>query len=154
MISKTYTTTIVRDPGMCFIPVPFDPAKVFGRLRAPVKVTVRGHSYRSTIFSMKGCIGIPLRKSNLEAAGLEGRETLKVRLDLDTEKREVRPPADLVQALRAAPPAWARWGELSFTHRREYVESVVGAKQAATRSRRIATAVREVSARPAKRRVP
>jgi hypothetical protein len=31
---------------MCIIPVPFDPAKVFGRMRAPVKVTVRGHSYR------------------------------------------------------------------------------------------------------------
>ena len=152
MTSKTYTTTIVRDPGMCFIPVPFDPSKVFGRLRAPVQVTVRGYTYRSTIFSMKGCIGVPLRKSNLDAAGLEGHETLEVRLDLDTAKRVVKPPADLVKALRAAPRAWDRWGELSFTHQKEYVESVAGAKQAETRARRIAKAVREVAARAARRR--
>lgn len=152
MMSKTYTTTIVRKPGMCFIPVPFDPAKVFGRMRAPVKVTVRGHSYRSTIFSMKGCIGVPLRKSNLEAAGLEGHETLEVRLDLDTAERVVKPPADLVKALRAAPRARERWGELSFTRQKEYVDSVTGAKQAETRARRIAKAVREVAARTARRK--
>jgi hypothetical protein len=52
---------------------------------------------------------IPLRRSNREAAGLEGGETLEVRLDLDTDTREVRPPADLVKALKATQPAWHRW---------------------------------------------
>jgi hypothetical protein len=37
---------------MCFIPVTFDPRSVFGKLRVPVKVTVNGYTYRSTIAAM------------------------------------------------------------------------------------------------------
>ena len=90
MSSKTFRTTIVRDGSMCFIPVPFVPVPVFGRVRAPVKVTVNGYTYRSTIASMGGIVCIPLRKSNREGAHLEGGETVDVTLDLDTEKREIR----------------------------------------------------------------
>jgi len=131
---------------MCFIPVPFDPKEVFGKVRAPVKVTLNGYTYRSTIAAMGGYC-IPLRKSNREAAGLEGGETLDVRLDLDTEKREVEVPKDLEKALRAAPPAWERWRELSFSHQREYVEAVEEAKKAETRERRIANAVKAIGAK-------
>src|SRR3954470_20715434 len=92
----SYRTTIYREGSMCFIPVTFDPKEVFGKVRAPVKVTVNGYTYRSTIASMGGTICIPLRRSNREAAGLEGGETIKVHLQLDEEKREVKPPADLV----------------------------------------------------------
>ena len=82
-MKKTFQTTIVRDGSMCFIPVPFDPKPVFGKVRAPVKVTVGKHTYRSTIASMGDGPCIPLRRSNREAAGLEGGETLKVTLELD-----------------------------------------------------------------------
>jgi hypothetical protein len=95
----------VRDESKCYLPVTFETVRVLGRVRAPVKVTLNGYTFRSTIFSMEGMAGIPLRKSNREAAGLEGGETLEVRLELDEEKREVKPPADFVKALRAAPPA-------------------------------------------------
>ena len=149
MKSKTYRTTIVRDGSMCFIPVPFDPAPLFGKVRAPVKVTLNGYTYRSTIASMGGTVCIPLRKSHREAAGLEGGETIDVTLDLDTEKREVRPPADLVKALEASPPASERWRELSFTHQREYVEAIEEAKKPETRARRVEGAVRMIAARGA-----
>jgi hypothetical protein len=152
MSTKTFKTTIVREGSMCYIPVPFDPVPVFGHVRAPVKVTLNGYTFRSTIFSMEGMVGIPLRKSNREAAGLEGGETLDVRLDLDDEKREVELPADFAKALRAAPPAWERWQELSFTHQREYVEALADAKKPETRTRRIETSVKAIAARPAKKR--
>lgn len=150
MPSKTFKTTIVRDGGMCFIPVPFDPAPVFGKVRAPVKVTLNGYTYRSTIAAMGGTVCIPLRKSNREAAQLEGNETLDVRLDLDTEKREIKPPADLARALKAAPPAWERWQELSLSHQREYAEAVEGAKKPETRAKRIESAVTAIAQRAAK----
>src|SRR5213593_30972 len=67
MSSKTFKTTIVREGSMCFIPLTFDPKSVFGKIRAPVKVT-----YRSTIAAIGGPPCIPLRRSNREAAGLEG----------------------------------------------------------------------------------
>lgn len=139
---KTFETTIVREGSMCFIPVPFDPKPVFGKVRAPVKVSLNGYTFRSTIAAMGGTTCIPFRKSNREAAGLEGNETLDVSLELDTDKREVKPPADLVKALKAAPPAWERWQELSFSHQREYAEAVEGAKKAETRARRIENAVK------------
>ena len=78
--------------------------KTFGKVRAPVKVTLNGYTYRSTIAAMGGPPCVPLRRSHREAAGLEGGETLEVRLDLDTDIRKVTPPADFVKALKEAPP--------------------------------------------------
>jgi hypothetical protein len=145
MPSKTYKATIVRDQSMCYIPVTFDPKPVFGKTRAPVKVTLNGYTYRSTVSTIGGPPCIPLRKSNREAAGLEGGETITVRLELDTEKREVTPPADFVKALKAA-GAYEGWRGLSFTHQREHVEAIVGAKRPETRARRIERAVEMVRA--------
>ena len=145
MNSKTFRTRIVREGSMCFIPLTFDPKPVFGKVRAPVKVTLNGYTYRSTIAAMGGPPCIPLRKTNREAAGLEGGETIEVRLDLDTEKREIRPPDDLRRALKAIPGAWDRWRELSYTHQREQLEAIEGAKKAETRARRIEAAIRMVA---------
>ena len=152
MASKTFRTTIVRDGAMCFIPLTFDPKSVFGKVRAPVKVTLNGYTYRSTVAVMGGPPSIPLRRSNREAAGLEGGETIDVRLDLDTDKREVKPPPDLLKALKTASPAWERWRELSYSHQREYVEAVEQAKRLDTRARRIEAAVRSVRLLPKRKR--
>src|ERR1041384_1561013 len=103
MTSKTFRAKIVREGSMCFIPLTFDPKQVFGKVRAPVKVTLNGYTYRSTIAAMGGPACVPLRKRNREAAGLEGDEIIDVRLDLDTKKRDVTPPADLLRALKTIP---------------------------------------------------
>jgi len=92
---------------------------------------------------MGGSPCIPVRRSNREAAGLEGGETLEVRLDLDGT-REVTPPADFSRALKSTPPAWRRWSELSYSHQREYAESIEAAKKPETRARRIEAAVRAI----------
>jgi hypothetical protein len=142
-VTKTFKATIVRDGSMCYIPLTFDPKPVFGKIRAPVKVTLNGYMFRSTIAAMGGPAFIPLRKSNREAAGLEGTETLEVRLEFDTDIRTVKPPADLVRALKAA-SAWERWQDLSFTHQREHVEAIEDAKKPETRVRRIERAVQMI----------
>ncbi len=152
MSSKTFKAKIVREGSACFIPLTFDPKAVFGKARAPVKVTLNGYTYRSTIFVMGGPAFVPLRKSHREAAGLEGGETLDVRLTLDTEKREVTPPPDLVRALKAEPGASARWQALSYTHQREYVEAIEDAKKPETRARRIAGAINMLQGAAKKRK--
>src|SRR5947199_4778145 len=106
MSSKTFRTKIVREGSMCFVPLTFDPKLAFGKIRAPVKVTLNGYTYRSTIAAMGGPPCIPLRKSNREAARLEGGETIDVRVDLDTDAREVTAPSDFLRALKATPIAW------------------------------------------------
>jgi hypothetical protein len=145
-MTKTFKTTIFREGSTCFIPLTFDPKAVFGKVRAPVKVTLNGYTYRSTIAAMGGPPCIPLRKSNREAAGLEGGETINVRLELDTEPRVVKPPADLAKALKAA-SLWDRWQELSYTHQREHAEAVEDAKQPETRLRRIERAVQMIASK-------
>ena len=101
MITRSYRTKLLRDGAMCAIPVPFDPKLVFGKVRAPVRVTVNGYTYRSTIAAMGGPPCIPLRKSHYEAAGIDGERAVAVRLELDEEERKVQPPSDLVKALKA-----------------------------------------------------
>lgn len=39
-------------------PVPFDPKSVFGKVRAPVSVTVNGYTYQSAIATISGVTGI------------------------------------------------------------------------------------------------
>ncbi|MFZ5894583.1 MAG: YdeI/OmpD-associated family protein [Myxococcota bacterium] len=145
MTKKTFRTTIVRDGSMCFIPVTFDPKVVFGKVRAPVKVTLNGYTYASTIASMGNGPCLPLRRSNREAAGLEGTETLAVTLELDETPRTVTPPPDLVKALKSSSGAWQRFQELSYTHQREHVEAVEGAKKPETRLRRIEAVVKALA---------
>jgi hypothetical protein len=149
--SKTYKTTIFRDGSMCYIPVEFDPVAVFGKVRAPIKATVNGYTFPSTISPM-GHDGpcIPFRRSNREAAGLQGGETLDVTVTLDTSERKVTAPADLLRALKSAKVA-DRWSELSYTHQKEHVEAIEQAKAAETRERRIAAAVKMVAAKPLKK---
>jgi len=138
MTSKTFRAKIVRECSMCFIPLTFDPKPVFGKVRAPVRVTLNGYTYRSTIAAMGGPPCIPLRKSNREAAGLRGGESITIRLDLDTDKREVQRPPGLARALRAVPGGLA----LSYTHQREHVEAIEEAKKPETCDRRIAAAIK------------
>ncbi len=145
MISKTVTVEIFRDGPICFIPVPFDPKAVFGKVRAPVKITLNGYSYRSTIAAMGGTVCIPLRKSNREAAGLAGGETLSVMIELDTELREVQVPPDLEQALQTNERARRAWQSLSYSHKREHVEAVESAKKAETRVRRLELVVQSLA---------
>ena len=152
MTSKTFRAKIVREGSMYFIPLTFDPKVVFGKVRAPVKVTLNGYTYRSTIAAMGGPACVPLRKNDREAAGLEGGETIEVRLDLDTDKREVTPPADFLRALRAVPGASDRWQELSYTHQREHVAAIEEAKRPETRARRIAGAIKMLQERQKKRK--
>jgi Bacteriocin-protection, YdeI or OmpD-Associated/Domain of unknown function (DUF1905) len=120
-------------------------------MRAPVKVTLNGYTYRSTITTIGGPPCIPLRKSNREAAGLEGGETIEVRLELDAENREVTPPKDLVKALKAA-GALEAWRALSYTHQRKHVEAIEEPKKPETRTRRIERTVQMIVAAPNRRR--
>jgi hypothetical protein len=147
--SKTFSITLhnAGDTTMTAIDVPFDPKPVFGKVRAPVVVEVNGYRYRSTIAAMGGpCCFVPLRRSHREAAGVRAGQKVRVTLTLDQRPRTVRTPPDLAAALREAGLMEA-FSAMAYTHRREHVEAVGGAKQAATRARRIEACVRMVGER-------
>lgn len=149
--TKSVKVTLKQDGAMCAIPIEFDAREAFGKARAPVKVTLNGYTYRSTIFSMHGETWIPLRKSNREAAGLKGTETLTVKIALDTAERTVEIPPELAREFKKNRAAAACWEALSFTHRREHAEAIADAKKPETRARRVANALRMLTA-PAARK--
>ena len=149
---QAFSAKVVRDGPSCYVLLPFDPKAAFGSVRAPVVVTIDGYTFRTRVVAMGGPICVALRREHREAAGLEGGETVKVAVALDTAARTVDAPADLLKALAAARGALDAWKALSYTHQREHVEAIEGAKKVETRERRVAAAVAMVSAkaRPAK----
>ena len=121
--------------------VPVDLKEIFGRARPPLKVTVEGHTWRTTPGGSGAVADICLNKDVRSAAGVDAGDRVRVTMELDTEPRTVAVPADLRSALEADPKAKAAFADLSFTHGREYVEWIEEAKRPETRARRIAGTV-------------
>jgi len=147
MATKRFTAELERvGKTSARFPVPFDLREAFGRARPPMKVTIGGHTWRTTpgVYGGVGYIG--LNRAVRAAAGVDAGDRVHVAMELDTAPRTVQPPEDLRSALEAGPGALARFEELSFTHRREYAEWVAGAKRPETRTKRVAETVRRVRA--------
>jgi hypothetical protein len=109
--------------------------------RPPVRVTVGGHTYRSTVAVMGGRYMIGLSAENRSAAGVAAGDEVDVSLELDTAPRELVVPDDFAAALAAEPEARTFFDGLSYSNRQWHVLSVEGAKTAETRARRIAKSV-------------
>lgn len=109
--------------------------------RPPVRVTVGGHTYRSTVAVMGGRYMIGLSAENRSAAGVAAGDEVDVELELDTAPRELVVPDDFAAALAAEPAARKFFDGLSYSNRQWHVLSVEGAKTAETRARRIAKSV-------------
>lgn len=121
------------------IRIPFDVQKVFGtRGRVAVKGSINGFPFRGSIFPAGGGAHyMAVNRGVREGAGAEGGETISVVMERDEEPRTVEPPADFLRALRADASARETWERLSYTHRKEHVRAVDGAKRPETRARRI-----------------
>jgi hypothetical protein len=121
------------------------PAEIVSALgagkRPPVKVTIGKHTYRSTIAPMGGVFMIGVSAENRQAAGVAAGDRVEVGLELDTEPRAVTVPADFAAALNREPAAKQRFESLSYSHKREHVMAVEGAKTDETRQRRISKAI-------------
>ena len=145
--AKTFTVELERVQRMAtMFRVPFDLEHAFGRKRPPVKVTIRGHTWRTTPGVYGGVGHVVVNRSVKAATGVDAGDRVRVRMELDTEPRRVSVPPDLRAALNADPDAKAAFDKLSFTHQREYVEWIEEAKRPETRARRVAGAVENVRA--------
>lgn len=115
--------------------------------RPPVKVTINGYTYRSTVAVMGGdfMIGIAA-EHRAPAGGLAAGDAVEVTLELDAGPREVALPEDLAAALEAA-GLRGRFDALAYSHRKEHVRAIDEAKTAETRARRIAKAVTTILGR-------
>lgn len=113
--------------------------------RPPVVVTVNGYSYRSTVAPMGGKYLLPFSAERRSESGISGGDAIDVELDLDSAPRVVEVPEDLRTALDSSPDAAAAWAKLSYSRQKADVTSVLGAKAADTRARRIAAVVAKLA---------
>ena len=109
--------------------------------RPAVRVTINGHSYRSTIAPRGGVYMLPVSAEQREAAGIAAGDEVDVLLELDTAPREVEIPNDLAKALAKEPDAKRFFDGLSYSNKQRHVLSIEGAKTAETRQRRIDKAI-------------
>jgi hypothetical protein len=114
--------------------------------RVPVRATLNGVKYRSTIAVYGGRYYLPARKEICAAAKLVPGGRARVSLEVDTAPRTVEIPADLATALSAA-KLRDGFNAFSFSHQREFVGWVTSAKRAETRAARIPKVVAQVRAK-------
>jgi len=137
-----------KDTEVLHAYLPFDVYESFGtRARIPVKGTINGFAFRSSIFPMGGGkFYLVVNKQMREGAKVKAGDTAEFLLEKDDAPREIETPADFAKALKANKDAQAVWDRLSFTHRKEYIGAIVEAKKPETRMRRIEKAIEMIAA--------
>lgn len=128
--------------SVAWLNAPFDVVKVFGtRARVPVRGTINGFPFRSSLMPMGGCHWMAVNKTMRDGAGVEAGDTVSVVMERDESERIVEVPTLLKKELANSKTAQANWQKLSFTNQKEIALSIREAKQEETRARRLAKAM-------------
>jgi hypothetical protein len=152
MPQLSFESRLESDQGACFIRLPAEVLAALGRgKRVPVKVTINGHTYRTTVAVYGGKYYLGVRREVREVAGVEPGQQLTVGLEYDAELRTADLPEALRAALDANPAAAAVFSKLSYTRQKEFVDWVNGAKRSETQGRRIKQAMALLRGRPGRR---
>lgn len=123
------------------VELPFDAKERYGSARAPVRGTVNGAEFRTTVAAYSGIHLIGFNRELRDRAGIKIGDEVTVELERDDEPREVDVPPALQHALAGDPAARSAFEDLSYTHRREYAQWIAEAKREETRERRVIKAV-------------
>jgi hypothetical protein len=145
---KRFRAMLIKDDGTegTALAMPFDVQQEFGtRGRVPVRGTINGFAFRSTLSPYGGVHYLPVNKALREGAKAQAGDMVSVVLERDNEPRRVTPPPDFDRALKANRAALAAWEKLSYSHRKEYVGAIVEARKPETRVRRIEKAIEELT---------
>ncbi len=109
--------------------------------KPPVRVTINGKTYRSTIASRGGRYLVGVSAENRQLTGVAAGDEVEIELELDTEPREVTVPPDLADAFAADAEAKRFFEGLSYSQKQWYVLPISQAKKADTRARRVVKAI-------------
>ena len=123
------------------------PAKVVAALgsskRPPVRATINGFTYRSTVAVMGGKFMLGVSNEVRESAGVAAGDTVDIDLELDTEAREVPIPTDFAAALARDAKAKKFFEGLSYSKKLRLVIPI-DIKNVETRKQRIAKTVEQL----------
>ena len=124
------------------------PARVVSALgstkRPAVRVTINGHTYRSTVAVLGGRFMMGVSAEVRAAAGVGAGEQVEVEMELDTVPREVTVPPALTTELAGDAAARQRFEALSYSKKRLLVDPIANAKTDETRQRNLAKAMAQL----------
>src|ERR1700739_2918587 len=123
-----------KDASAAFT-LPFDTRDVWGKTKVPVRVTINGYTWRSTIGNRGGIQYIVVNAEARRSAAVKAGDVVTITLEPDAEKREIEIPTALREAL--GPKLSQKLNGLSFTHKKEFIVWYSGAKMEDTRARRV-----------------
>jgi len=123
-----------KDASAAFT-LPFDTREVWGKAKVPVKVTINGYTWRSTVGNRGGIQYIVVNAEARRSAGVKAGDVVTIAIEPDTEKREIETPMALRRAL--GKKLTQKLDALSFTHKKEFIVWYSGAKMEDTRARRV-----------------
>lgn len=109
--------------------------------RPPVRVTIRGSTYRTTIAPMGGTFMLPVSAENRRMLGIAAGDEFDVEVELDTESREVMVPTDFAEALAGDAAAKRAFDSLSYSNKQRIVLALEQAKTGETRRRRMTSSI-------------
>ncbi len=112
--------------------------------KPPIKVTLNGYNYRSTVAVMGGKYMVGVSADIREAARVKGGDTLIVEIELDNEERKVLLPLDFKKTLEKTPKAKKFFETLSYSKQKNHVTLIELAKTDATRQKRIAKSIADL----------
>jgi hypothetical protein len=118
---------------------PFAVKRIFGTIaRVPVRGTINGFPFRSSLMPMGGCHYMVINRTMREGANCKAGDTVSVVMERDLAPRVVTVPAILKKALAKSKAAQANWKKYSFSNQKEMALAITGARQEETRARRLA----------------
>jgi hypothetical protein len=109
--------------------------------RPPVRVTINGYTFRSTVAVMGGKYMLGINADVRAAAGVAGGDMVDVDAELDIAPREVTVPPELSKALARNLKAKAVFEQLSYSKKRLYTLPIENAKTDETRQRNLDKAI-------------
>jgi len=118
---------------------PVDVPTFFGtRGRVPIRGTINGYPFRSSLMPCGERRMMPVNKKLCEGARVQPGDIVEVVMERDEEERTVEAPVVLKKELAKNKAAQANWEKLSFSHQKEMALAITGAKQEETRTQRLA----------------
>ncbi|MFZ1139242.1 MAG: YdeI/OmpD-associated family protein [Candidatus Sulfotelmatobacter sp.] len=124
-----------RADASAYFTLPFNSRDVWGKAKVPVKVTINGYTWRSTVGNRGGQQYIVVNGEARRSAEVKAGDVVTITLEPDTEKREIEIPTALQKALGTK--LTQKLDALSFTHKKEFIVWYSQAKKEDTRARRV-----------------
>lgn len=130
--------------GGVFVTFPYDVKKEFGKGRVPISCTFDGEPYRGTMVKY----GTPhhiiiMLKAIREKLNKKAGDTVDVWLVEDTEPRVIEVPSEFKKLLKKN-KLENNFNKMAYSHQREWVAWITGAKKEETRLSRMERAIEKL----------